>query len=619
MEATPLLALAPRAALLLAGLLVPGAAVLHAARLPRTIATCFAGSVLSLYGVALALEFTGTKAGLSTLAAGLATVTLAAGVAARLRRAASEPEAEVRRVPLLTGLGRWLPFYLLFLAAAAVRAWHQPLAGPDIEFRWGFLAEQWLHHGHLGFYPPRSAADFASYFWAESIPPGPAVLHAWAFACAGGSHPAWTVPATFLQLWALHELVWRSAERLGGTTAARVATLAVAACPLLTWSVLIAQETGFTALALAGTTFALLEWRQSRQARWAALAAGFATLGSVAREYGLVFPVLACAALIPARPTGRTCLAFAGVACLGVVWPVRTWLLTGNPVYSLSPGGLFPSNAAFLSWINFDAEALGEPLRTAAGWRGIGRHLALYAAPAVLGWLALAIALARWHRDALLALLALGAVLGLWAASVPFTNGGVFYSLRVTAPALALGGVALGATVASLGSRGALIATSAVAFAVIAALPATLALPVNPLTTPRSLWPAFAPVKPLPRGPDDDTVALLRRVAGPQASAVAVISDDPGFQRRFQPLGTTVIPLWSPQAEWLFNLNLPEAEAMRQWRESRVHYIIVTKWQARLDFLNARTRWNRPPFQSQVLGETATTLLFSIGAIEGRR
>src|SRR5687768_8242951 len=60
------------------------------------------------------------------------------------------------------------------------RAWHEPLAGPDIEFRWSFLAEQMLRLGTLDFYPPRSAGDFFSYFWVESIPPGVAALHAWA-------------------------------------------------------------------------------------------------------------------------------------------------------------------------------------------------------------------------------------------------------------------------------------------------------------------------------------------------------------------------------------------------------------------------------------------------------
>lgn len=77
-----------------------------------------------------------------------------------------------------------------------------------------------------------------------------------------------------------------------------------------------------------------------------------------------------------------------------------------------------------------------------------------------------------------------------------------------------------------------------------------------------------------------------------------------------------MIPLWSPQADWLFKLDLPPAEAARRRRESRVNYIIVTQRQANVDFFNARSRWNRPSFQVQLVGETPLTSVFSLNAVE---
>src|SRR6185436_4657850 len=97
-----------------------------------------------------------------------------------------------------------------------------------IEFRWSFLAEQMLRIGSLEFYPPVSAEDFLSYFWAESIPPGASALHAWAYACAGGVRSIWTMPAVVLQMASLHEILWRTAARIGGISAARFACLAAA-------------------------------------------------------------------------------------------------------------------------------------------------------------------------------------------------------------------------------------------------------------------------------------------------------------------------------------------------------------------------------------------------------
>ena len=242
--------------LLLAGLLVPGAALARALNVPRTVAICFAGSTLSLYVTVLALQLTSIRISLGSLAGGLLLIIVAA---LGLTRLASDGTSErttpslsvAARIRLLAANTRgpaWTLVYPLFWVAVLWRAWHDPLAGPDVEFRWSFLAEQMLRLGSLDFYPPRSAEDFYSYFWVESIPPGASSLHAWAFACAGSTARTWTAPAVILQLWSVHELLWRTADRVGGVMAARCTALAAAACPFLTWSVLIGQETGLTAM-----------------------------------------------------------------------------------------------------------------------------------------------------------------------------------------------------------------------------------------------------------------------------------------------------------------------------------------------------------------------------------
>ena len=620
MDATGSFWLAAKFLLLLAGLLVPGAMLMRALRLPATVALSFAGSAAAIYATVLGLQFTGVRISLASIAAGLAVVTTAALVLGRSRagfsppfsRNASDTRSEGGLKPAL------LTLYALFWIAVLWRAWREPLAGPDIEFRWSFLAEQMLRHGSLDFYPPRSAEDFTHYFWAESIPPGVSALHAWAFACAGMANAAWTVPAVVLQIVSLHELIWRTAARVGGMSSAQLAILAAAACPLLTWSLLLGQETGLTALALVGVAFAIAEWRGTRAPAWGAIAGVFATLGAMAREYGLVFPAIATVTWFLIRTDRRTWIAFVAVAALGLVWPVRTWVLTGNPFHSLDVAGIFPTNVRFLSWIEHDAAALGAPLQSAAGWGDVLRYLALFAPTAALGAVALVLLAGRRHRDAVWALSATLIVAALWAASVRYTNGGLFYSLRVLAPALALGALAVGIAGAAL-APGAPRRVAAVVIGLgLMTLPATLALPQNPWRTPWRAWPAFTPqtesVSP------DPTLAVLLKLAGRSSDASAttgvVLADSPGYQRRFQPHGIRVIPLWSSQADWLFDLSLPASEAVRRWRESGVRHLIVTKWQTNLDFFNTRSRWARPPFQVQLVGETATTAVFSIRAVE---
>ncbi len=618
-SATSQLWLVAKAALLIAGLLVPGGALMRALRVPATVATSFAGSALALYATVLALQFTSIRISLVSLAAGLALITVAAHQVRNRSKPTEDEQFSLRE--WIAGMGAWTPLYALFWIAALWRAVHEPLAGPDIEFRWSFLAEQMLATGTLDYYPPRTAADFFRYFWVESIPPGASALHTWAYACAGGAKAAWTIPAVVLQLWSLHALVWRAAYLHSGERAARFACLAAAACPLLTWSVRLGQETGLTALSLAGLVFALLGWRRNGTPGWAALSGLFAALGASAREYGLVFPLLAAAGLLVVQANRRAWLAFVVPALLAVIWPLRTWALTGNPFYSLDVAGLFPTNPRFLEWIGLDAESLGAALTTTAGWREIGRFALQYAPVALFGWLWLALAALRGSRISIWGLGAVVIVLGLWATSVRYTNGGLFYSLRVTSPALALGaisaGIALASTTWSRRSL-AIMAPALLSLLVLATLPPTLALPKNQARTPWREWPAFAPRADPLNTAADPTAAIFQRVlrARPGEHVGIVLADSPGFQHRLAPLGLKVLPLWSPQADWLFDASLPPAELVRRWRESGITHVIHTKWQTNLDFFTTHSRLARPPLGQRMLGETALTAVFAITLAE---
>jgi hypothetical protein len=371
-----------------------------------------------------------------------------------------------------------------------------------------------------------------------------------------------------------------------------------------------------------GIAFALERWHATRATKWVAACALFAVLGASAREYGLVFPLLAAVALLVWRADSRAWLAFLAVSAIAIAWPLRTWILTGNPFYSLALGGLFPINERFVTWIEHDADAFGSVLRSTSGWRDVARYLGLFAPTAGLGWIGLIVATARGRQGASLVLGAVAVLLVLWGASVRYTNGGLFYSLRVAGPALALGALAAGVSSASLlVARPRITGVLTAIAGLFITLPATLALPRNPWRTPWREWPAFSAPVSLTTGASDATVALVLKSIAPPATGIAprpvvVLADAPGFQRRFLPAGVRVIPLWSPQADWLFDANLSPAEAVRRWHESGVRHIVVTKWQKNLDFFNTHSRWSRPPFRVQLVGETDTTAVFALQAVE---
>jgi hypothetical protein len=613
--------------LLLAGLLAPGLALARALRVSVTIATSFAGSAVALYVTVLALQLLNLPVAFGSILTGVMLIAVVAEIAARRRgftnfNSNSVP-GETGAQTLFGEFRGWTVLYALFWLAVLWRVWHQPLGGPDVEFRWGFLAEQMLRLGSLDFYPPRSAEDFFAYFWVESIPPGASVLHAWAYACSGKSAAGWTIPVTLLQLWSVHELAGRLAARLAGVGAARSAVLAMAGTPLLTWSILLGQETGLTALSLVGLAWALVVWRETRATGWAALAGVFALLGASAREYGLVFPALAGVGLLMYRADRRAWFWFLGPAAIVLVWPLRSAVLTGNPFYSL-PAGPLPVNERFVAWIQHDADAFGAVLHGPAGWGQIARYLGLYAPVAFAGWIALVVGAVYRRRDAVLGFFAVFVVLALWVASVPYTNGGLFYSLRVTSPALALGAVAVGVSLTRVAfpARVRWLSRAFVGVFAAAALVATLALPVNAWRVPLRDWPAFAPSDLTLAPKVDESVDLVLKAMRStsadmnQGYAPVVLTDGPGYQRRFRAAGVQVVPLWSPQADWLFEPSLSPTATFEGWRDSRIRYLILTKWGSNVAFFNERSRWPERPIQLQPLGETELTAVFAIRAVE---
>lgn len=587
-----------RLLLLLAGLLLPGTMLLRALRLPWSLAVAFLASTVALYVVVLACTVTGVPLTVGTLSAGLAVTGLLAGlVPARGSLATISPWYRT-----FTALGAWTPLYALFWLIVGWRLCSQPLSGPDAAFRWSWLAEQMLQPGSLDFYPPQSGEDFRNHFWAESIPPGLAGLYAWAYACGGSSQPLWTSPVVALQLLALHELAWRLGSRWGGEIVARRAVVLTAASPLLTWATLIGQETGLTTLAVCGLVWAMPHLRDDDSARWAVLAGLCAAVAASAREYGPAFTVAALAASLFLAPRRATLILAAVALPIALAWPLRTWLLTGNPFHSLDLAGLFPVNREFIAWSTVFHAPHAHPLSAPGGGFGLARYLVLWALPAMIGLGVLLVLLLRGLRDARLPALFVALTGALWYLSLPYTAGGLFYSLRVLSPALALLPVlaAYGFTiwVAPIVSH---LVTIGAALILAESLPKTLLLPENPYRVPWTEWPQASRRFAQSIGAGDQALLEALGRLSPQGR---VIADNAGFPRLLRPLGVEVVPLWSPDVAWLFDPELPPEEIARRWQRAGFRYLVLGKTTSGADYVLRRAQWRAPYFSVRTAAET---------------
>jgi hypothetical protein len=582
-----------RDVVLVTGLVVPGALLLRALRVRFFLAGAFLGSWLALYACVLAFVFLQVPITLTTMAAGLVAIScvttlVAGGISAPL-------EIERAETPgfFVWRLGPWALPYALFGAVMLWRIATQPLNGGDIDFRWSWLAEQMVRWGNLDFYPPVNAADFARYFWVESIPPGVATLHAWGYLSGGNLLETWTAPGVLLQVLALHDLLWQLGFRWAGETAARRTLMVACAAPLLNWAVLIGQETGLTALAALGMILGLARWREDGQRRWLVVAAGAATLGASAREYGLVFPALGVFVLIVMRAPPRALGLFSALAVLpSLAWPVHVWLRTGNPFYSLNVRGLFPTNELFVIWAGKISEGSAHLFATRDGWFQLGRYLLLGAPLAALGIFFLAANLvrrdprARWCGAVTLALIFL------WYQSLAYTGGGLFYSMRLLSPVFALGALWVGRVMVPV-TKGGRLADGLIVVAVLATLPLTLTFPQNAYHLPISEWTDAGRKFVVERRlADAEVLDVLRNRPGHERILTECVS----LPRALAPAGMTAIPFWSPEVSWLFDRQLSPGEVAAKWRASGFRFVVMTRSPAQLELLARKAVWLSPHF-----------------------
>jgi hypothetical protein len=454
-------------------------------------------------------------------------------------------------------------FALVLLAAVvlvfAFRAFLQPLQGADTLFRWEFLARVLLFEGNLDFYPPRSAEDFDIYFYPDGMSPLAALCHWWVYAIRGTRDPAATYAVVTSSYVVSMLLIAGIAAGVAGGRGATGALYAAIGSPILFWAFVQGQETGLMSLGVLGGAYYL---RLNSGTRGSAFMAGLClALACLAREYGAALAAAVMAAAFLARSPVKWGVLLSTVALLGGSWYVRNWTLSGNPFYSLSFAGLFPTNPVL--------EGMLLSCKQSVGWEALGIHGAIKAAGHILQLASLPIVVVglcllrpRNHAWVLCP-----AIVGLavWAHSVNYTSGGLVYSYRVLGPAVALGAAACGIVFAQIAGR----ANPANRWQFVWPLMAIYGL-VNSLTMP-SLAKSVAPEDWLtqafaPKRADRGAGAMVYRHA-------KVLSDNAYLHAmaRGNDQGFQVVSLWSPAFAFLFDASWSDEEKKR-----RLHSLGIT-------------------------------------------
>jgi len=560
-----------------AGLLLPGAGWALAWRWPLPWFAAGVISALAILAGVVGCAILRVPITAWTLAAWLGAVTLAGGFFWWKRRPG------IAR-PGSAPAEWWLAWPVLPLALVAIcRATTQPVPGADADFRWNYLATLIVEKGQLDYYPATSAPAFAQYFWADGIAPLVSSVYAWTYCAAASTAKSWTAISVLLQFAALLALLHGLGKLWGGDRAGGLACALGGATMLLQFAFGLGQETGLTALGAGGLVYYLMHWQRDRSAHLLVPAAACAVLATCAREYGALFLVVGAGWVALAGGGGRKTLAFAlGAGALPAVWHLRNWAMTGNPLYAHGVAGLFPVNPVFHAWMQGYVETYGPQLRQFSGWREITRLLLLGAVPA-LGGLACGAVLFR-HRPGWAGSLAVAlAAVAAWVGSVPFTAGGLFYSMRVLSPLLVIGcawgGAALARWVPGRAHLAGLLLGLGL-FGMDASLRAWT-IPLNPYTIPPGEWPVagYQLQRDFERNDRPFITAVVRQVSG------RILSESAGVQHVFHAQGREFVPLWSPEVAFLFDREF-KGDAVSRLRELGFTHLLLTRVQSSVDFLN---------------------------------
>lgn len=368
------------------------------------------------------------------------------GAAAFLGRSASAPEVVRRESWGVKPDGiEWVWFGAAALGATSliIRGVCDPLSGWDNKSRWEWLALEWIRVGDLSGYPPRAPADFEHYPWLDGLPPLVAGMNAYLYVMIGSTAKAWTAIRVVGEMILAGYAIGALAKGLWGPRAFWPALGVAGSSALLVWSIANGQEIGQLIVAFSGAA-ALLVIRAENADHRSDLGVGFlAALGAASREYGGALVALAALYLLLRRPVDRGGMVrfVLPTALIVGLWYGRNIVLTGNPLYPLSPGGLLATEEFYT--------ALNASIADIWGWGGtlIAPQFIVAAVVVLAGLIVLFGVLGLpllWRADRRWLIVWMGVVVGLWAWSVPYTSGGYYYSLRVLAPALALGAATAG-------------------------------------------------------------------------------------------------------------------------------------------------------------------------------
>ncbi len=448
----------------------------------------------------------------------------------------------------------------------------------DQVFRWYFLAARIFETGSFSYYPPLTPNDYNLYFFTDSFPPIVSFSYFWLYSLFGKAETFLVcIPVTLQFIFILFFGYRLSVSLFSSNRTGIFTVLLIGSSTLLFYSVVLAQETGMTTLSMLALIYFLVRKTQCSSSD-AMMAAFAASLGALSREYGVIFIICGIIVITWRRIPVRILLYYLlFCAVLTAPWYIRTFMLTGNPFYSNPVGGLFAINPVHAGIIDGYKEAIG--LKSYMTWKVVlplatGLSFTLGIA-FFTGFIS---SLMQFKRLGFLLIVSL-LMISLWIYSI-WIPGGLFHSMRILSPAIAVMAVCGSSLLDSISKRSEKIYLLSIYILSAISLFTffqNIFVPSNPLALNLKDWPVAAGIVPLTNG-DQGLLDLLKEL--PEGSKI--ISDSAPFhailaQNKNESRNITVVPLWSPEVRFLFDKNTTFEEGCARLKKCGINYAFLIR------------------------------------------
>lgn len=451
----------------------------------------------------------------------------------------------------------------------------------DQIFRWFFLASRILETETFSYYPPLTPQDYNVYFFTDSFPPIVSFSYFWLYALFGKAENFLVgIPVT-LQFIFIFIFGYRLAVSIFDSKKAGVfALLLLGSSTLLFYSVMISQETGVTALSLVALVYFLIRNKHCSSGD-ILLAAFAASYGALSREYGGIFIVCGIIVILWKKMPLSVLLKYL-MLCFIITapWYIRTFILTGNPFYSIPVGNLFPVNPVHAGIVEGYKESIG--LQTYMTTRVI--------IPLALGLsIALGISFFTGIVSSLMQLRRLGffiiitaLMFALWVYSMQIVPAGIFHSMRILSPIIVLNagcGAFILLLFAGLHKQAYHIILTFLSIFCLITFIQNIFVPCNPLNLKsKNDFLMAACIIPDFVNTQEDTFIYIKDI--PEKS---VILSDGAIQHAFLAMNKEtnknirIVPVWSPEVRFLFSGEMTFENGAKKLRGIGINYVLIGK------------------------------------------